>query len=151
MTRVWTISIALCLGAFGLAGCPEEETPEDELQSRLDDYAAELNNQAEVFCDCWEPFSYESRGACQEANGEILPAKRRCYDDAFKRDVAASNQWIECVMPLEVEFTSCLNDRLDCDEGTDSYAACNSDYSTGRENCIDLPGAIERAIEDCNN
>ena len=150
MRRALSLTAAIVLAAAATYGC-DKETPEDQLDVRLDEYEAELNEQVEILCDCWEQASYESRTACKEDVGEILPAKRRCYDDAFKRDVDASNDYLECVLPLEAEYTTCLNDKYDCDDIQGSRQACNEDYQTGRENCIDLPASIERAIDDCNN
>ena len=147
MTRAWPIALSLTIAALAVYGC--EDSPDEELSGRLDDYAAGLNEQAAIFCDCWEEAQWESRTKCQEGNGEILPSARRCYDDAFGRDVGASNDWLGCVLPLQSEYNECLNSKLECDDLADSPEACIRDYNTGRETCIDLPQTINRALEDC--
>ncbi len=135
---------------FAPLACGDDEpTAEETLRSTLDDYADSLNEQATVLCDCWDEAMFESRGTCQEANGEILPAKRRCYDDAFERDVEASQSYLDCVAPLQEEYNTCIADKLDCMNIQTSVDPCGQDYNTGRNNCIDLPGTIERALEDC--
>ena len=155
MTRPWTISIALSLGAFGLAGCPEEETPEDMLIADIDEYAAQRNDQVDVLCDCYEMWSYgsnavtfDSKDECKSGLGEILPSRRRCIDDAFQQDVAASQQWMDCVLPLEQELATCYNDKATCDD-TGSITPCIEDYDIGVDNCISLPNSVDRDLEAC--
>ncbi len=131
--------------------CGDGASSEDVLLSTIDDYAESLNEQAVVLCDCWEDAGFESRGKCQEANGEILPSKRRCYDDAFARDVESSQDFLDCVQPLQEEYNECISEKLECDDVGPSVERCVDDYNTGRENCIDLPGTIERAIEGCDS
>ena len=155
MTRVWTISIALSLGAFGLAGCPEEETAEDRLIADIDEYADHNNDQVDVLCDCHEMWTYgqnavmfDSKDDCKSGLGEILPSRRRCIDDAFQEDVAASQQWLDCVLPLESELADCYNDKAECSDAT-SINPCVEDYNIGVENCISLPNSVDRDLEAC--
>ncbi|MEM6989242.1 MAG: hypothetical protein AAF721_02055 [Myxococcota bacterium] len=155
MTRVWTIAIALCIGAFGVYGCDEEETPEDKLTDDLDVFEDEQNEQVDVVCDCWQEFTYgqnavqyPNKDACKTGQGEILPARRRCIDDAFQQDVSVSQQWLDCVLPLEREYTDCINSKLTCMDAT-SISACDSDYNTGYDRCLTLPNSVQRDYEDC--
>lgn len=148
MNHAWPIAISLSLTALAAFGCADTP-PEEQLVDRIDVYVDQLNEQAIVFCDCFDEAGHENRSDCQEANGEILPSKRRCYDDAFVRDIGATNTWLDCLQPLEDEFTSCLNTKLICSDLGNSATACVDDYGTGRKNCIELPASIERALEDC--
>ncbi len=157
MKRVWTLAIALSVGAFGAYGCDgDEETPEDRLLKDLDVFQTEVNEQVDVICDCWDEFTFEggvtygSKDECKTGRGEILPARRRCIDDAFKQDVTVSQQWLNCILPLEEEFTTCANDKLTCDDGN-SLMACSSDYTTGEMDCLTLPNSVIRDYEDCFN
>lgn len=147
MTRAWTMTLALMICVFAAYGCGDEETPEDKLVSGLDEFQAEVNEQAEVSCDCWQESNFASREACQEMF-EILPSRRRCIDDALAQDVTASQQWLDCTLPLEAEYTTCINDKLMCDVA-DSLKACVDDYNTGTDNCIKLPNAVDRDYNDC--
>lgn len=154
MTRACTIALALSFGALAAFGCEDdEESPEDQLLSDLDIYETELNGQVDVICDCWQEFAfggtqYTDKAACKTGQGEILPARRRCIDDAFLQDVNISQEWLNCVLPLETELTACANSKLSCSDDT-SIAACNTDYNTGLDRCLKLPNSVTRDYEDC--
>lgn len=151
MTRVLSSVFALGLVAWS-AGCAEDD-PQDVLRGDIDAYVTELNAQVDVTCDCSDEFTFDGvtfddKAACKTGLGEVLPARRRCIDDAFNQDVAASQSWIDCVLPLMQELTTCLNTKLSCDDPS-SIAACGDDFELGEDNCIGLPNSVQRDQEDC--
>lgn len=149
MKRFLTISLLLAFGSFGSVGCGGE-SEEDLLKNSLDEYEDEINDQVEITCECSDELGHATVDECKTMRGEILPARRRCIDDAFARDIDAADQYISCALPLEREYTTCLNDKLSCDDLA-SAMPCSDDYATGLENCITLPQATQRALDECYN
>ena len=143
MTRPRVFSIALI--GLGVA-CLSCEVGVDPL---IEDVIDELNEQVAIYCgDCADELGFDSQTACEHAHGLIGPSRRRCMTDAFKRDKAASDDFLSCVEPLEEEFTSCVRSRLECtDLSTDD--PCIDDYNVGKDRCIVLPNVVERALDDC--
>lgn len=140
--------LSLCL-ATGLitSGC-QEETGEERLATQVEAYERAVNTTTDVLCDCWETYGYGSFSQCKNDYGEFLPSTTRCVQRALERDVEASNQYLECIVPLEEEYEACIDSRLAC-EDADSTDVCSTDYGVGFESCIELPVSIERALGNC--
>jgi hypothetical protein len=132
------------LAAIALGGC--QPTGEEALSDNLDDFVNESNEQNAILCDCWQQLGYMTQQACTDT--AILPARRRCIEDALAEDVGASNDRLECQVPLMQEYTACLNERLACD---DIMAAnvCGDDYNLGLEECVNLPNSVIRDYDAC--
>lgn len=113
----------------------------------IDDAIEQSNDNIEIVCDCWDEAGFTSRGACLE--DQILPAQRRCVEDAYARDAAASRLYLECVVPLMRELGTCLDARLDCVDPS-TVDACFADFDLGRESCVQVPLSVQRALDDCN-
>ena len=111
--------------------------------------AIDLENASfEIICDCWDVLLWESRGECLDR--QILPSQRRCVEDAYLQDPAAAQTYLDCFIPLMSEMETCLNTKLVCDD-LGASVACFDDFDLGAEQCIALPAAIERDLEDCSS
>jgi hypothetical protein len=121
-------------------------TDEEALGQNLDDFVSESNEQNAILCDCWEQLQYASEQACTD--NAILPARKRCIEDALAQDLGASNSRLDCQLPLMQEYTACLNERLVCDDLAASNV-CIDDYNLGLEECVNLPASVERDYMDC--
>lgn len=135
------MSITLLVASLG---CSKEE-PVSEI---VDDVIAELNEQISIICDCHTELGYASASECETDFGYIGPSQRRCVIDAYGQDEEAARDYLECIRPLEKEYTACANTRLDCSDFT-TLEACDTDYSVGLDQCITLPESIERDLEAC--
>lgn len=140
------ILTALCI--VPLACAEPEPDPRAHVEDLLDEYILELNHQEFIFCDCWEEAGYGSRSDCESDSFYIGPSQSRCIKDAYEQDLESSRNYLECIVPLEREFTACFDSRLDCRDD-DSVEPCVDDYFVGREACIELPTAIDRDLEGC--
>ena len=145
MTKPTLLCAVLSLFAAFAGGC-DKTTEADELQVTIEDMVSELNAQTEIGCDCWEQLGYGTKSACED--NEILPAKRRCIEDALMRDASASLDRFSCIVPLEEEYTACIDSRLSC-EDLSSADPCGKDYQIGLERCEELPKSVQRAYDDC--
>jgi len=125
----------------------EDESP-SSVSSAVDAYITELNRQVEIYCDCYAEWGYDSASDCQTDEGYSGPSQRRCAVDAFGKD-PSGRIYLDCVVPLEREFTTCLNQRLECGDLM-SDEVCYIDYDVGYDSCITLPQAIERDLEMCD-
>ena len=97
--------------ALSLApACTYDSSADDPLAARTDQLIDELNAQNAVYCDCYDEWGYADRAQC-EGEDAIGPSQRRCITDAFARDAEASQQYLDCMLPLEREFTGCANSR----------------------------------------
>ncbi len=143
MTRILPILIPLALGTFA---CNDEEEPLADVVRAFND---ELTSQQMIWCDCHEALGYEGRNDCIDSVTTPGPSQERCLEDALARDEEAARDWLACVLPLEEEYTACLNSRLSCDEGSSAVDQCGDDYYVGREECIELPESVSRAIDEC--
>lgn len=131
------------------SACHYDGTADDPLAARANQLIDELNIQSALYCDCYDERGYTDREQC-ESEESIGPAQRRCTVDALTtRDAPASQQYLDCLLPLEREFTDCINGRLKC-LSPDSDRACLEDYQIGLAACIELPLAVERALDDCH-
>lgn len=142
MTRYMFMATALV--ATTLLACSNDD---DSLESLMREYDDEYAAQAEIECDCFSEEGYADRTSC-EAEGRPLPSEQRCVEDALQRDEKASRDWLECRIPLEREYTACLDTRLVCGD-YEAVDACYDDYSIGVDNCIELPESVSRAISNC--
>jgi hypothetical protein len=72
----------------------------------------------------------------------------RCIKDAYAEDPDAAIDYLECVVPLEREYTACIEQRLEC---TDLSAGdpCGDDYAVGMDTCIQLPRTNTRDLAIC--
>lgn len=130
---------------LALSACDEED---DSVEALVDELISENNLQIEEACDCFAEFGYESRNACVDESGFVGPSLERCVKDAYSEDEAASRQYLNCVIPLEKEFSACANDRFVCDD-LDGVQTCLDDYDLGLMECISLPGSVERDLGNC--
>lgn len=145
MTKPTFLFAVLSLLTAFAGGC-EDTSESDELQFTIADMVEELNAQTEIGCDCWEQLGYGSKSTCED--NEVLPAKRRCIEDALMRDASASLDRFSCLVPLEEEYTACIDDRLTC-EDLSSADPCAKDYQIGLESCEELPKSVQRAYDGC--
>jgi hypothetical protein len=144
MTRS-TALVALFVLSSSIA-CNEEESLSESVRSFNDELAA----QAQIWCECHEMFGYDSTNDCMNSYAPLGPSQERCLEEALSRDEGSARAWLECVLPLEEEYTTCLNAQLVCDpDEIDGVDRCADDYNVGREECIELPVAVDRAIDDC--
>lgn len=144
MNRPALLPCLLAAVLVPLAAC--EPGDDDHVRSLVDDMVEELNAQNEIGCDCWQELGYASKSGCED--NAILPSQRRCIEDALSRDPAASRERFECLVPLESEYTECLDQRLACDDLA-SEDACANDYEIGVRECLELPASVRRAYDDC--
>jgi hypothetical protein len=140
-------SLVLSLVALVLVPACNEDEP--SIHDRVSDYAAEINAQIDIYCDCWEEMAYGSRSECVDAYGFLGPSRQACYEDALSRDEAAASSWLDCVIQLERNYTACVDQRLTCDDFS-SADACLSDWEIGYDSCIQLPESVVRGLEDCD-
>lgn len=131
-----------------LACTVEEAAPEERVGSLVDQQVEEINEQSEVFCDCWEDYGYRSRSECNDDAFVLGPSQVRCIKDAYAQDPQVAVDYLECIVPLEQEYTACVNQRLECSDGL-STDPCGEDFSVGHDNCIGLPSAITRDLDTC--
>ena len=124
-----------------------EDDPQTQVEDLLDELIVELNRQEAISCDCWEQYGYESRSDCESFN--IGPSQSRCMKDAYAEDIESGRLYLECYLPLEREYTACMDSRLACDDES-STDPCADDYDVGSEGCIELPTAIERDLAACS-
>jgi hypothetical protein len=139
--RLAPISLLIAISA----GCKPSD--DEQLTENLDAYVAEFNEQVAVQCDCWQELGYATQMACTDTG--ILPSRRRCVEDAFAEDVTASNTWMDCVLPLQEEYTTCINDRITCDNFQASRQPCDDDYNLGYMECVGLPMSVQRDYDNC--
>ena len=135
----------LLTAAAATTACDAEEVAVEDLVS---DRLAASNELADIVCDCSEPWGYEHRSDCMKEWGEVLPAQRRCIQDAYARDEATARSYLECVLPLQDELNDCIDGKLACGDAG-PVEACFDDYDIGFDQCIQLPNAITRGLEQC--
>lgn len=119
---------------------------EEVLSDNLDEFVSESNEQNAILCDCWEELQYASEQACTDT--AILPARKRCIEDALGQDVGASNDRLDCQVPLMQEYTACIDERLVCDN-LQASNVCVDDFNLGLESCVNLSASVERDYMDC--
>lgn len=141
LTALFTLALAA-----PFAACDKSTDDDDFVRRLIQDSIDEENRGIDVVCDCWDEAGFESRGDCTE--DQILPAQQRCIEDAFLRDAEASKLYLECIVPLQQELTSCLNRKLECNE-PDQADPCFADFDLGAKECIELPNSVQRGLNDC--
>ena len=121
---------------------------DDDAVLELVDDALEMENEAiAIICDCWEVLEIgDSKNDCLD--DQILPSQRRCIEDAYLRDAAASRIYLDCFVPLQAELNDCLDDKLECSDVGPTHA-CFEDFDLGLESCIELPNSVERGLGEC--
>lgn len=146
--RYATTAILTALCTIPLACAEPEPTPREHVEELLDEYILERNHLEFIFCDCWEEAGYDSRSECDSDSFYIGPSQSRCIKDAYGQDLESSRIYLECLVPLEREFTACFDSRLECRDD-DSVQPCVDDYFVGLDDCIELPTSIDRALDAC--
>ncbi|MEX1361745.1 MAG: hypothetical protein AB1Z98_01365 [Nannocystaceae bacterium] len=136
------------LPLLSLLACDGEDDPADRVDSLIDRQVTEIEQQVEIVCDCWDDFGYESRTRCVDDAFDLGPSQVRCIKDAYAEDTSAAIDFLECVLPLEREYTACIDQRLECSDFT-SNDPCGEDYSVGYDDCIGLPSTITRDLDAC--
>lgn len=138
---IWGLAMGLFL--VSAAGCqPRSATLAEE-------YVAELDMQADIFCECWSEYFFLSRQDCLDTLAlDLTPTQTECYKDAFAQSEKESVAFLECYVALEQAYTDCINTRLVCTDST-SISACNSDWFIGSQDCISLPASVERDLDAC--
>ena len=144
-TPIRRLLACLVAAAALTAGCDTEDVSVADL---VDDRLAAGNELAAIVCDCSDEWGYDGRSECLQDWGEVLPAQRRCVQDAYARDEAAARTYLECVLPLEDELNDCVDAKLSCGD-PDQTDACFDDYEIGFDRCIRLPNTILRGLEQC--
>lgn len=145
LCMIGRVSVALAFG-LGFGACKDDDV--DAIQGQAAAYLDELEAQSSVVCECHDELGYSDRSQC-ESDAELGPSVRRCMTDAFAADPTASRTYFDCILPLEREFTACIDGRLRCSEILESVDGCAEDYDVGFERCIDLPESVERALDGC--
>jgi len=145
-TSLSVFALAGALIVPGVLAC--DTAGDDDAVLELIDDALEMENRAiEIICDCWDELDLaDSRNDCLD--DQILPSQRRCIEDAYLRDAAASRVYLDCLVPLQAELNDCLNDKLEC-SNVGPTNACFEDFDLGLESCIELPNTVERGLGDC--
>jgi hypothetical protein len=131
--------------ALSSLACAEKETPISELVAAA---IVEGNEQAAIFCDCFAELGFASATECETALGFIGPSQERCVTEAYEINEAASREYLECIRPLQEEYTACINSMLDCSVAG-SVDACNNDLDIGVDECIVLPMDVQRDLDLC--
>jgi len=148
MHRSFSLLIAsLCLLSLG---CNDSaaEPPDDRVSTLVDQQVEELTEQVDIICDCWEERGFESRTSCHNGILVIGPAQVRCIKDAYAQDADIALDYLECMVPLEREYTECVDERLECSDSSSEHV-CSDDYDLGRDSCIGLPPKITRDLFTC--
>jgi len=141
---VHLVRLAMVCVGLGACGSEEDASIDDLVDALIDD----SNLRAEEICDCSVALGYTSRAECVDDFGYLGPSRRRCIKEAYAKDEAASRQYLECLLPLSQELSSCVNERLVCTDFS-SVAVCLDDYDVGWESCIGLPGSVARELASC--
>jgi len=138
----------LCLLAPGCATQDDGDEPQEHVSQLVDQEVDELQSQVDVICDCWNDWGLESRSSCEVDALAIGPSQVRCMKNAYAQDPEISIDYLECIVPLEREYTTCINQRLECYD-VDSADPCYDDYLVGLDDCIGLPTNITRDLDAC--
>ncbi|MEM9458800.1 MAG: hypothetical protein AAGF11_31775 [Myxococcota bacterium] len=136
----------LCLLALACNG--DDASPEQRVERLVDDAVTELRAQVSVECDCWADFGHTSRSNCENNALAIGPSEVRCTKEAYAQEPDIALDYLNCVVPLEREYTTCINQRLDCSD-PNSQDPCLDDYRIGMDSCIVLPPTITRDLDIC--
>lgn len=143
--KIWhVLSLSALVTIIGSGGCE----PENDVGALVDDYIAEVNEQYETYCDCYQELGWASRSQCISGQDSIGPSQRRCLQDAFDGGEDASQQYLECIVPLAAELNTCIHSRLSCGD-FDLIDPCLDDYDIGRASCIELPVNVMRDLGVC--
>lgn len=143
------------LSVFALAGALivpavlacDTEGDADAVLELVDDALAMENEGIAIICDCWQELEIgDSKNDCLD--DQILPSQRRCIEDAYLRDAAASRIYLECLVPLQAELNTCLDDKLACGD-VGPTLACFEDFDLGLGNCIEPPNSVKRGLGEC--
>lgn len=140
----WTVAAAFLVAPFGLA-CDSTDA-DTRVLARIDDALRLENDAIAIVCDCWEELGEASRSACLD--DQILPSQRRCIEDAYLRESAAAQLYLECLVPLIGELNACLDEKLAC-EDPGPTAACFDDFDLGLRECVALPNSVQRGLDEC--
>ncbi|MEM6991421.1 MAG: LDL receptor domain-containing protein [Myxococcota bacterium] len=130
---------------FALA-CDPAASDDERVLELIDDAIGLENDAIGVICDCWEELGENSRNDCLD--DQILPSQRRCIEDSYLRESAASKLHLECLVPLMGELNTCLDAKLECQDA-DPTDACFEDFDLGLRDCVVLPNSVRRGLEDC--
>ncbi|MEM7154154.1 MAG: hypothetical protein AAF799_15000 [Myxococcota bacterium] len=140
---------ALCALFVTMPACDSaEDDPINQVNTLVDSNVAELDSQVAIVCDCWQDIGFESRTDCQDEVLELGPAQVRCIKDAYAEDAETAIDYLECIVPLEREYTACIDQRLECSDFS-AGDACSDDYGVGLDTCIQLPRTITRDLDAC--
>lgn len=131
--------------ALATMGCDLQEPEIDDL---VDDNQQRINQIALLHCDCWEDYGFDSQQDCF-SDKALLPARKRCEAEAYSRSTDASAEYLNCINPLLHERVACINQNLKCEAKATSIQLCEEDFETGRESCIQVSRAVERALVQC--
>lgn len=131
--------------------CGEDAlTPEEALTETVDDLVVVLDDQAGILCNCWEERRHDSRGACEEVNGEAPPqAVLDCITEAYELDTEASQDRLDCLLPLERDYNTCASEKLECDNFIVTLGECAEEYGIASRSCVELPDPVVEALDDC--
>jgi len=136
----------LCLPTLG---CDRnDDDPQARIDTLVHENVTELTEQVRIVCDCWEDIGYASRPSCENDFFAPGPSQTRCIEDAYAQDQQTAIEFLECIVPLEREYTTCVNARLECSD-FNSGDPCFDDYDVGLDTCIGLPPAITRDLDAC--
>lgn len=147
LTRLLSWAIPLTTLAMPFAVACDPGDPDAEVRALIEESIDLANETVDVFCDCWEEFGEPSRSEC--LGDQVLPAQRRCIEDAYLRDAEASKLRLECTTKLLGEYRDCLDAKLECSDAGPANA-CGQDLDIGVQECIELPNSVERALGDCS-
>jgi hypothetical protein len=145
MPRLFALPVRLSLLAgLLLVSCGGD----DDGSASFAGLAEQRDLQIDTICGCSDELGWPSRSACKNGQDPIGPSKRSCADDALALDVTVAKEYIACYGDLERNYTKCLDDELQCDDGA-SIEVCNDDYRVGAKDCVELSNRVKNALEDC--
>lgn len=113
----------------------------DSLLNRLEN---ESEKSIDLACSCTNVFP--DRAACEAQFKSFSESfDRDCLEDALAEDKRASKETLKCTLDQAKAFNRCLEDRLDCNDGS-SIEGCTAHFEA---ECPELPQAVEARLGDC--
>ena len=117
------------------------------VSSLLNKIEAESDKVVDLVCDCG--LETIDGMSCEDTFSVSLfgDADRDCVEDALNTDKAASKEYLECSLDVMKEYTSCIEDNLECDDSS-SYQGCAEIFMKFGE-CPQVPDAVNMEASKC--
>jgi hypothetical protein len=128
-----------------LAACNSKT---EKLEALLDDYAEERLSLRDLLCTCPSALGFTTSEECETGLGEIDGEAKQCIVDAFEGRESLGEDYFECLLPLQVEYSDCLHAAFTC--GDDWFVPCEETFDMQvLETCTMLPTDVSVAYSDC--